>query len=36
VPMSRVEDARREIMDQLRELANEGEINLQLLAEDVV
>jgi flagellar motor switch protein FliG len=36
VPVSRVEEARREIMDQLRELAAEGEITLQLLAEDVV
>jgi flagellar motor switch protein FliG len=36
MPLSRVEEARREIMAQLRELAAEGEITLQLLAEDVV
>ncbi|MFC4762324.1 FliG C-terminal domain-containing protein [Dyella koreensis] len=35
-PLSRVEGVRREIMDQLRELAAEGEIALQLVAEDVV
>ncbi|GAB2592607.1 flagellar motor switch protein FliG [Dyella jejuensis] len=36
MPLSRVEEARRDIMDQLRELAGEGEITLQLVAEDVV
>ena len=36
MPLSRIEEARREIMDQLRELASEGEITLQLMAEDVV
>jgi flagellar motor switch protein FliG len=36
MPLSRIEEARREIMAQLREMAAEGEISLQLLAEDVV
>jgi flagellar motor switch protein FliG len=36
MPLSRIEEVRREIMAQLREMAAEGEITLQLLAEDVV
>lgn len=36
LPISRVEDARREIMAQLRDMAAEGEITLQLLVEDVM
>ncbi|CAN7757972.1 FliG C-terminal domain-containing protein [Caballeronia sp. dw_19] len=35
-PVSRVEQARREIMEQVRELADAGEIELQLVAEDVM
>lgn len=35
-PASKVEAARREIMDTIRELADEGEIELQLVAEDVL
>lgn len=36
MPLSRIEEARREIITQLREMAAEGEITLQLLAEDAV
>jgi flagellar motor switch protein FliG len=36
VPVSRVEQTRREIMEQVRELADAGEIELQLVAEDVM
>ncbi|CAJ0819455.1 Flagellar motor switch protein FliG [Ralstonia flaminis] len=35
-PASRVEAARREIMAQVKELADEGDIELQLVAEDVI
>ncbi|MBE1160599.1 flagellar motor switch protein FliG [Dyella sp. 7MK23] len=35
-PLSRIEEARNDIMAQLREMSAEGEIALQLLAEDVV
>jgi flagellar motor switch protein FliG len=35
-PLSRIEESRREIMEQVRELAQAGEIELQLVAEDVV
>ncbi|MEN3032741.1 flagellar motor switch protein FliG [Chromobacterium amazonense] len=36
VPKSRVEEARREIMAQVRQLADAGEIDLQLFPEEVV
>jgi len=36
VPASRIESARREIMEQVKELADAGDIDLQLVAEDVV
>ncbi|MEQ6292051.1 flagellar motor switch protein FliG [Vogesella sp. GCM10023246] len=36
VPISRVEQVRQEIMQTVRELAESGEIDLQLFAEDVV
>lgn len=36
VPRSRIEEARRQIMAQVKELANAGEIELQLFAEAVV
>jgi len=36
VPISRVEQMRREIMDQVKELADAGEIEVQLFAEAVV
>ena len=36
VPISRVEQVRQEIMQTVRELADNGEIDLQLFAEDVV
>ncbi len=35
-PMSRVEQARREIMERVKELAEGGELELQLVAEEVV
>ncbi|QAU24300.1 flagellar motor switch protein FliG [Dyella sp. M7H15-1] len=36
MPLSRVDQARREIMARLRDMAAEDEVTLQLLAEDVV
>lgn len=36
VPMSRVEQARREVMERVKELAENGEVELQLVAEEVV
>ena len=36
MPISAIDEARRELMDLIREMASEGEITLQLTAEDVV
>lgn len=36
LPMSRIDQVRREVMEQVRDLAESGEIELQLFSEDVV
>jgi flagellar motor switch protein FliG len=36
LPMSRIDQARREVMEQVRDLADSGEIELQLFTEEVI